>query len=402
IAGAGPLALVQLTSGSQGAPRAVRIGWPALTANVAGIVDWLHMGQSDAVASWLPLHHDMGLVGILLTSVARQVDLRLMAPEEFLGRPLRYLREFGAGSATLTAMPAFGLRHVLRRVRPESLTGLDFRGWRGLIVGAERIDAGVLDAFTDLLASHGFRRHALLPAYGLAEATVAATGCPLSAEPVVRHLDAAGLGDEVREAPASDGRTVAAVGCGGPLPGVRLALVDGAGDDVADGRLGEIVVGGTSVADGYTDAGTGSHTRIADGRVYTGDAGVRIDGELFVLGRMGDGVKVRGRALFAESLEAALTDAGVPAERLAVLLGEDRGVPTAVVLVERPDPAVREAVRAALLPLLPDVRLVTVEAPARTIARTSSGKPRRHELWRRFRAGLLPVAGTPEPTVPAG
>jgi acyl-CoA synthetase (AMP-forming)/AMP-acid ligase II len=390
--GAGPLALVQLTSGSTDRPRGVSIGWSALSANVAAITRWLRLRPTDAVASWLPLHHDMGLVGILCTTVASQLDLRLMTPETFMRTPLEYLRQFGAGGATLTAMPAFGLRHILRRVPSMALDGLDFTGWRGLVLGAERIDPSDLDNFVRLLRPHGFDRRAPMPAYGLAEATVAVTGSPLDAEPAVLHVDAATFaqGRPVTIRAAAGPGTATLVGCGPPLDGVRLALLDDDGSPVPAGWVGEIVVAGPGIADGYTDDNHLSHTRIADGRLWTGDLGALVGGDLFVLGRMGDSVKVRGRALFAEVLEATAVRAGGAPEHIALLLGLDRGVPTAVLVLERADPGTRTAVRDALRPLLGGVSLVTVDAPGRTIARTASGKPRRRELWRRYLAGELP------------
>src|SRR5205807_3940462 len=172
----GALGLLQFTSGSSGRPRGVRVPLAALEHNVRAIRDWLGMTAGDAAASWLPVHHDLGLVGCLLTPIASGGDLWLMRPADFVRSPRRYLRCFGSPGARLTAMPSFGLEHVARRIRPEDLAGLDLGEWRALIVGAERLQADVFERFCRVLAPAGFRPAALLPAYGLAEATLAVTG----------------------------------------------------------------------------------------------------------------------------------------------------------------------------------------------------------------------------------
>ncbi|MGH3658001.1 MAG: AMP-binding protein, partial [Micromonosporaceae bacterium] len=145
-----PTALLQFTSGTSGSARAVRIPLAALERNIAGIQSWLAMTPEDPTASWLPPHHDMGLVGCLLSPVVTGADLWLMSPAEFVRRPLRYLSCFGQHGARLTAMPPFGLDHLVRRVRPDDLTAMDFRDWRAVIVGAERIWPACLERFAAL------------------------------------------------------------------------------------------------------------------------------------------------------------------------------------------------------------------------------------------------------------
>lgn len=375
------LALVQFTSGSSGPAKAVRISGANLTANVTAIAHWLDQGPADGTASWLPVHHDMGLIGCLLTPLAVGGDLWLLRPEDFLRSPFRYLSCFADGRARLSAMPTFGLQHVVRRVRPEQLSGLDLSGWRTLIVGAERVDAEVLRRFGTLLGPAGFADTALAPAYGLAEATLAVTG------PRTRRWTTAELaGDE--------GTPV--VGCGRPVLGATVAVVDGNGDPVPDGTAGEIVVGGPSVAGGYLDAAelAGRGTRFTGGadrgQLLTGDSGFVRDGELFVLGRLGDSLKVRGREVFAEELEGLLDRHGIPARRIAALLGTDRGTPTGVIVVEADatDELVSQ-IRQRLAGRLDGVRLVIQPARTGTIARTTSGKPRRRLLWQRWVAGEL-------------
>lgn len=385
---AADLAMLQLTSGSTGPPRAVRVTLPALESNVAAIGRWLRHRPEDPTASWLPLHHDMGLIGCLLSPLVHQGDLWLMSPAQFVRDPLRYLSRFGLAGARLSAMPTFGLRHILRRVRPENLTGMDFTQWRGLIVGAERVDAAVLDDFCQLLAPFGFRREALLPAYGLAEATLAVTGLPLEEVWQTCAVDASGLaiGGPV-EPPAETAVRTTLVGCGRALSGVRVRIVDEDGAPLPDGRLGEIEVSGAGVTDGYL-AETGSATRFRDGALLTGDLGFLHQGQLFVAGRLGDSLKLRGRTLFAEDVEDELIRVGMPPHRVAVLLGQlDR--PVAVILAEQPIPEAAQSAAPVVRRLTEGAQLIVLTGPVGTIARTTSGKPRRQVLWQRFCAGEL-------------
>jgi acyl-CoA synthetase (AMP-forming)/AMP-acid ligase II len=381
---AGPdrLALLQFTSGTSGRARGVRVPHTALAANLAMIRDWLRMTPDDPTASWLPVHHDMGLVGCLLAPVTGQTDLWLMPPSEFVRRPLRYLECFGRHGARLTAMPAFGLAHVLRRVRPEELRGLDFAHWRAVIVGAERVPAAVLDRFGALCAPYGFRRDALLPAYGLAEATLAVTGVRL----------ATGW----RSVPYQGGSVV---GCGTPLPGVSVRVTGPDGLEVPEGTIGEIVVGGGAVCAGYAatagttpagDGTAGDGTVVEAGLVRTGDAGFLRDGELFVLGRRGDSVKVRGRAVYAEDVEAVASAAcDAPPGRIVALLGQVGQRPVVALVLEHPRPDWPAKARRAAGALTEDLPVETVVVGSGQVARTTSGKPRRRQMWADYQAGRL-------------
>jgi acyl-CoA synthetase (AMP-forming)/AMP-acid ligase II len=366
-----PTALLQFTSGTSGTAKAVAVGHDNLAANLAAIAHWLEMTPQDATASWLPVHHDMGLVGCLLAPIVTGGDLWQLSPSEFVRRPHRYLECFGRLGARLTATPVFGLDHLVRRVSPQTLAGMDFSEWRAVIVGAERIAPGTLEAFARLAEPFGFDRRAFLPAYGLAEATLAVTGLPLrtgwSATP-------------------SGGSAV--VGCGTPVLGATVAVIGDDGRPVPEGTVGEIVASGASVP---------------GGSVATGDAGFLHNGQLHVLGRLGDSMKVRGRTVFAEDVDAAVTAACPAASgRVAALLGsilDSAGDGSrVVVLVERPRPEWIPTIRAAAAALTEESEVEVLSLPSGGIARTSSGKPRRRELWRAYLAGELSAATTPART----
>jgi acyl-CoA synthetase (AMP-forming)/AMP-acid ligase II len=395
------LALLQFTSGSSGPARGVRVPFGALESNVGAIRRWLRMERGDVTASWLPVHHDLGLVGCLLTPIVDGGDLRLLRTGDFVRRPLRYLECFGRQGATLTAMPAFGVEHIVRRVRPADLEGLDLSGWRAAILGAERLDAAMLDRLHGLLGPHGLRREALLPAYGLAEATLAVTGLPLGEGWRAVEVDPESLAVGRRVRPATPAASARLVGCGRPLAETTVAVVGDDGRPLPDGHVGVVVVSGPQVAAGYAgDAGTHSQTAFTGERLWTGDAGAILDGQLYVAGRLGDSTKVRAGTLFAEELELLVAGSGVPSHRVAVALGSRGGVPTAVALLERPRDGWTELVRDLLRRRCETGEVVVVPVESGGIARTSSGKPRRRQIWQAFvdgRLGSRPAAAAPRP-----
>ncbi|MEG3629925.1 AMP-binding protein [Streptomyces poriticola] len=385
-------ALVQFTSGSSGFSRGVRISADALRANLDGMRQWLGCAPELPAVSWLPVHHDMGLVGFLLNVVVTGFDGHMLQPDDFIRSPQRYLRRISERRIAMTAMPNFGLSYILRRVRPADLEGLSFDSLRCLIIGAERIDPRVLDDVHALLGPHGLDRGALLPAYGSAEATLAVTGLP------------PGEGWSVGEPYAGDAASLAGtavVGCGRPLRDRTVAVVGEDGGELPEGQVGEIVVRGVSLADGYVgDAGTASGTSLGD-RLHTGDAGFLRDGQLFVVGRLGDGLKVSGKMVFAESLETLLHQRGIPERRVAVLLGVRDGVPTGVAVFAGVRDGWREIAHEVLSEWLGDAQLLAVEVPRGGIAVTSSGKPRRRVIWKSLCTGTYddttgPLAASPD------
>jgi len=415
------LALLQFTSGSSGSPRGVQISWANLEAQVVALHRWVRWHNDDSVASWLPLYHDMGLIGVLLCATVRGSQLWLLRPEQFLRSPAVWLACLGRLGATITASPSFGYAYAASKVSPVELAGMDFSGWRVAAVAAERVDPAALGRFAGLVAPNGFRREAFLPGYGLAEATLAVTGSRLDALPVMVAVDPASLrfGEPVavlargvldvlevgRPADGGGGRDEWLVGCGRPLPGTRLWIVDATGAPLGEGRLGEIVAAGPWVAEGYQgqgedqDAQAGGPTRFVpgqghrQGQLYTGDAGFLLDGELFVLGRMGDSTKVRGRSLYAEDVEARLAAIpGVPAGRVVVVFERFDGLDTVAAVVEHERGAWVEPVARRLRSETGRSRRVLVlQVPRYAIPRTSSGKPRRRLLGQELIAGTLPA-----------
>ncbi len=383
------IGLLQFTSGSSGSPKAVRVSVANLEANCTAIDRWLEFRPTDRIATWLPPYHDMGLIGCIITPTILNLDIAAMTPINFLRDPLSWLSCFGRDGATITATPNFALGYLLRKITDEALAGMDFEPWRVMIVGAERIDPVVLRGFAERLGPYGFDSRTPCPAYGLAEGTLAVSGLrPGESVRVAAVTPPTGAVEgpfDLMSAPLTDGRRWL-VGCGEPLETTTVRL---AGTAEYSGAPGELIVGGPSVAQEYQTAdGVRDLSRTADGALATGDAGLLVGGQVYPIGRVGDAVKVRGRTIYAEDIEAVVVEAfGVPANRVVALAGNAPGAARVAVLVEdRPVEAVRlRQVLSAQLGTETSLRLFVGDRGL--IARTTSGKPRRRVMWNQLLQG---------------
>jgi fatty-acyl-CoA synthase len=394
------VALLQFTSGSTGTPRGVRVSEANLTANIMMIRDWLKWDQQGC-ASWLPLHHDMGLIGCLITPVMSQTDLWLLRPDQFVRNPVRWLACFGDGRATLTAAPSFSFAYTTRKVPNSAVHGMDFSGWRAAVVGAEPIDVRSLSGFSTLLRPVGFNPEVFRPSYGLAEATLAVSGLDMNNTPLLvrPRWSALRFGEPVSitssrrfgTGPEHEQTADWLVGCGCPLLGQQVSIIDAQGKRLPNGNLGEIAVSGPTVADGYYDAATSGSTCFENGLLRSGDAGFLFEGQLFVLGRIGDSLKVRGRSIFVEDLEAKLcAAAGLSRSRFVVMSGGWTATGTVVLLANcRPGKWVRDALRILRTQTGPDLTIHVIVGGPELIHRSTSGKPRRRYMWEELRAGRL-------------
>lgn len=411
----GELAIMQFTSGSRGRPRGLRITWDNLEANLRMIQGWIRPDHWGGV-SWLPLYHDMGLVGGLLTGLTMQVEHAVMRPQQFIRSTVGWLAEYGRTPYAHMFMPNFGFERVVTKVRPADLEGMDFSALTSVISGAERINPAVLADFVRLLAPFGFDARALNPAYGLAEATLAVTGVPADEHPATIRVTGTdgSLGDPVvvRQEGVGGIDTVDdpakwQVSCGRPLPGIELVLVDEDGNRLPEDHLGEVLVRGPSVADGYAQTEVEDLSKFEGGWLHTGDAAFTHGGNLYVVGRLGDSVKVRGRTVFVEDVElqlGALTNAGTQ-RRLTVAAGMADAVPTLLVLAEFDLTPHLDEITGAVRRFAGDaLRLVVHRLPRGRTPLTSSGKPRRRTAWLRWVTGDLPGEAvlTTEPVSPLG
>jgi acyl-CoA synthetase (AMP-forming)/AMP-acid ligase II len=389
------LALVQFSSGSTVDPKPVALTHANAVAQVAALLALLRPTPADRLVSWLPLYHDMGLIGGLLGALAYPGPCVLIPPEHFLARPALWLRAIALHRGTISPAPSFAYAYAAARVRAEELEGLDLRSWRVALDGAEPVSARVLRRFAERLAPFGFDPRALTPVYGLSEAALAVTFTPIGRGWRSRRLDPAALA--ARGVVEDGAREVVSVGV--PVPGVEVVVRGEGGAALSPGHLGRIFARGPAVMAGYLGQPEATARALAGGWLDTGDLGFVDGGELFVHGRAKDVVIVRGANHAPDELEAPL--AAVPGLRpgCAVALGFDPegDGEELLLLAERADGAaagtgdarLAEAARQAVLERA-GVRAHTVEilAPG-TLPRTSSGKLRRAEALRRWQAGTL-------------
>ncbi|SOY66743.1 condensation domain-containing protein [Cupriavidus taiwanensis] len=342
---AGTLAFLQYTSGSTASPKGVMVSHGNVMANEVAIAEGMRVGPGDVMVSWLPLYHDMGLIGGLLQPIHSGIPVVLMSPQFFLERPVRWLQAISEHRGTLSGGPDFAFRLCVERVRDSQLAGLDLSSWAVAYSGAEPVRADTLRAFVERFAPAGFRRQALYPCYGLAEATLFATGSERFAGMVSTRFDAAALARGNAE-PAPDG--IELVGCGFPRAGHAIRITGANGQALPDGQIGEIEIAGPSLCGGYwrnaeaSAAAYGDPARAHAGRwLRTGDLGLQHGGQLYIAGRRKDLIIVRGQNLYPQDLERAVEDQ-VPAARrgrvaaFAVEGPDGEGIGVAVE-ISRPD-----------------------------------------------------------------
>lgn len=379
------LAIVQFTSGSTAVPKGVRLSHRQVLSGLAAIRVGIDLGTDDQGAFWLPLFHDMGLIGTL-SAILRGIPVHIWNPVAFVKDPARWLAEFAASGATITAMPNFGYEALLSAIAPERVSDYDLRRWRIGFNGAEPISYDVVTRFVDRFGPAGFAPTAMFGVYGMAEATLAVTFPPLGREPVFEWVDRGLLANaRVAEPVTPRAATARAVaGVGAPVAGLalRVADIDGV-DELPDGRVGEILIRGASVTDGYTSSDPASVSgRFTDGWLRTGDLGYRRGAELFVTGRCKDMITVRGVNHYAQDVEAAVADMpGIYKGRCVATVDPDGDdVISLIAESELAGPAAAELSYEIRKRIAAEVGLASVEVHLvvpRSIPRTSSGKLRR-------------------------
>ena len=294
-------AFLQLTSGSTGLPRAVRIPHRAALHNSRA--NDLAIGHphgapthqwADSMVSWLPLNHDMGLVGCLLLSVYAGLDLWLFEPSSFLARPRNWLEHLGSHGTSFAPAPNFGYQLCLERLRPDQREGLDLSHWHDAMTGAEMIRPETVEGFCEAFGPYGFRPEAFRPCYGLAEGTLAVT------------FDLEGRGVRTRPLPQSAGAGMGldeVVCVGRPIIDTQVLITAPDGRRLPEGEIGEIRVQGPSIFAGYYNDTEATTEGLVEGALVTGDLGFLHQGELYITGRVKDLIIVRGHNLMPHEIE---------------------------------------------------------------------------------------------------
>ncbi|HVS77564.1 MAG TPA: AMP-binding protein [Steroidobacteraceae bacterium] len=382
------LALIQYTSGSTGSPKGVMLTHAQLLANIRAMGATIGAAPQDVFVSWLPLYHDMGLIGAWLGSLYHGCLLILMPPTAFLGRPARWLRAIHDYRGTLSASPNFGYELAARRIEDEELEGLDLGSLRITFNGAEAIYPETLERFRRRFAPHGFRAEAMTPVYGLAEAGVGLTFPPIGRGPLVDRVDRDILARTSRAQPISDGAEgfVSFVSCGRPLPGYALRVIDEAGSEVGERTEGNLQFAGPSATNGYFRNADATARMVCGDWRNTGDRAYLAAGELYVTGRAKDIVIRRGRHIYPEEIESAVGELDGVRKGCVAVFGTreaEAGTERLVVVAEtRESDALRRSelkrrIGACVTASIGEPADEIVLAGPHAVLKTSSGKLRR-------------------------
>jgi acyl carrier protein len=306
--GGDSVAMLQYTSGSTGAPKGVILTHANLLANIRAMGRAVQATEADVFVSWLPLYHDMGLIGAWLGCLYFGCVFVVMPPTSFLARPACWLRAIHDYRATLSASPNFGYELCARRVSDRDLEGLDLSSWRVAFNGAEPVYRETLERFAQRFAPRGFRRQALTPVYGLAEAAVGLTFPPINRGPLADCIDRSRMMDAGEAVPVAEDHPHALrfVSCGQPLPGYQLRIVDAGGVEVPERIEGAVQFSGPSATQGYYRNPTETARLLHGPWLDTGDRGYVARGELYVTGRVKDIVIRRGRHIYPDEVEQAV------------------------------------------------------------------------------------------------
>jgi fatty-acyl-CoA synthase len=383
-------ALLQLTSGSTADPKAVRITHGNLLTNITDMATCAELDpSSDIMVSWLPMFHDMGMVGFYTTPMTMGIELVKVTPVDFLTGPLLWAELISKYRATITAAPNFAYALLGRRMSGvDSDDEYDLSSMRLALNGAEPIDEKAVRSFTDNGARFGLRAECVFPAYGMAEGTLAISFPPVFTGLRLDYIDADALESGQRAVPVSaDADSVRSFALlGKPLPSFEARIVSPSGDVRGEREVGEIQIRGAAVTPGYLTVDGPLATQDADGWLATGDLGYTVDGEIVICGRAKDVIILAGRNIYPTDIERAATavegvragnavavrlDAGTRRERFAVVVESRLSAdPTAVRTLRKEIGArVFEAVNAR-------PSAVEVLAPG-TLPKTPSGKLRR-------------------------
>jgi fatty-acyl-CoA synthase len=409
------IALLQYTSGSTGDPKGVVLTHANLLANMRAVAEAVQMGPADVGISWLPLYHDMGLIGAWLTLLLHGVPLVVLSPLAFLTRPERWLQAFSKHKGTITAAPNFAYELCVRKISDKAMQGVDLSSWRAALNGAEPVNPETLERFITRFSKYGFKREAMLPVYGLAEASLGVTVPPLSRGPLVDRVERDAFTKQGLAIPAKpeDDTAIAFVSAGKPVPRHEVMIVDAHGNEAADRTEGFLWFRGASATSGYYQNAAETEKLLPRGPakddgefawVNSSDRGYRADGEFYVTGRVKDIIIKGGRNLYPHEVEELAAHAEGIRKGCIVAFGlkdAASGTEKLVVVAESREEskAKRAAIAGAIteevsrgLGLPPDrVELI----PPGSIPKTSSGKLRRDETKQLYLAGTLAAAKPP-------
>ena len=392
-------AFLQFTSGSTGDPKGVELSHANLVSNIQVMGNALGASSKDVFISWLPLYHDMGLIGAWLGSLAHAVPLVIMSPLSFLARPQRWLQAIQRYGGTISGAPNFAYEACVNRIRDEDIEDLDLSSWRVAFNGAEAVSPKTIAQFSERFAKYGFRAEAMTPVYGLAENSVGLAFPPLERGPWIDNIE--------RETFMKTGRAVVAENfddvievpsSGSALPGHQIRVIGPSGHELPERNEGVVQFQGPSASAGYFRNPEATKALLDGEWRNAGDLGYMADGEIFITGRQKDLIIRAGRNIFPAELEEAVGNLdGIQKGNVAVFGSPDpaTGTERLVVMAES-----RRRNQEAQEKMLADIRSISLDltgtapdaielVPPRSVPKTSSGKIRRQSARAMFEQGTL-------------
>lgn len=394
------IALLQYTSGSTGTPKGVILTHANLLANIRAAGEAIDVCSEDIFVSWLPLYHDMGLIGAWLGSLYHAVMLVIMSPLAFLGRPQRWLWAIHRHRGTVSAAPNFAYELCLRRIGKQDLDGLDLSSWRIAFNGAEAVSPNTVQRFGERFAAYGLRPESIYPVYGLAECSVGLTFPPLGRGPRIDRIqrDAFMHSGRARPAEGLDPHPLCFVGCGRPLPGHEVRIVDPTGRELPERMEGRLQFKGPSATSGYYQNADATRRLFDNEWLDSGDRAYVAEGEVYITGRAKDIIIRGGRNIYPHEVEEAVGKINGIRKGCVVVFGTPdpvTGTERLVVVAETraQAPTSFERLRADINTIATDLTEVppdeVVLTPPGAVLKTSSGKVRRAATRELFEKGEL-------------
>ncbi len=391
-------AFIQYTSGSTGTPKGVVLSHENLICNIRAMGSAINASSKDVFVSWLPLYHDMGLIGAWFGSLYFSCLLVIMSPLSFLAHPIRWLRVIHENKGTITAAPNFAYELCLKRIKEEELAGIDLSSLRVVFNGAEQVSSSTITKFNQRFLSHGFNPDSFMPVYGLAENSLGLTFPKLGRGPLVDSIDREKFLRDRVSVPSKDKNSLKFLSCGQPLENFQVKIVDEQGKELASRQIGQIQFCGPSATSGYY-RNPEATKKLFDGEwLNTGDLGYMAEGELYITGRIKDIIIHGGRNLFPEEIEQSIGEIEGIRKGCVAIFGSyepEKGTERLVVIAEtrETDSSVlgnlQKKINAQVSELVGAAPEVVVLAPPHSVLKTLNGKLRRSATRELFEKGNI-------------